>query len=1500
VYTHAHTNYEIAIEDYFTRFIFSDWLFRVGEGMRLLRKTVSAIMLSLLVISTLTSTFNIQSVKAEPTTRIVPDDYPSIQAAVNAANPGDTVIVRAGTYIENVDVNKDHLTIKSESGAELTIVQAANSDDNVFDVTADYASITGFTVQNATENYNAGICLGNGVDHCNISENIVRNNKCGISLLHTYYNNLLRNSIWNNEVGIHLCGSGYNNITKNELSNNLDGIVNAWMFGDPEWNRAIDNRIIGNNISHGRVGIYLRFAPRSYLRDNVITWHVWHFGIWGSQVSDFVQDIDTSNTLNGKPMYYLVNERDKVIDATTNAGYVGVVSSTNITVKDVTIDNIWQGGVLFVSTTQSKIENATLLSQSGGIVLRWSSNITIRRNKILAYVDLIASSNNEVTENDFPSTGTAIMVLGSNNHITKNNIKNCYLGISLRSSNNLVYLNNFLNNTENVRSPSSTNLWNSPEEITYTYNGKTYTNYLGNYWSDYSDVDVNNDGIWDHPYVIDENNKDRYPLVNPWTPTPTYVHGVDVSHHQGNISWSEVYGAGYRFAFVKASEGVGWMDSNFVTNMDNGGDAGLLMGAYHFARPDLGNDAQDEALYFVSVARNYLKGGYLRPALDLEVGSSLGKEALSNWVHTWMETVKNETGIEPIIYVNSNYANNYLNTSVAKYNLWVAHWTYDTNMTPNAGIWSSWDFWQYSNNGSVPGISGDVDLDIFNGDMSRLYNTFVIPENQPPIVHFDYYPVEPKAGEQVTFDASSSYDPDGEIMFYEWDWNGDGYYDEYTTFPVVTFWWAEKGSYNVTLSVTDNEGATNTAKQEITIRESAESKIILCGWGWNPLWTTVHWEDHCKFKSIDEWLRDNANSKKLSWLPPKFSKLEEPDIVDILNTEIDHDLAPGLTYMDYAINAICEAKLVDEAWRQPTAKLNIMMKPLVQYAFGSIWGLLVSEQQIIELVAKVSIEAGLTLAIGLPTMLMAKKILDIKNLVDLAMKEGYTLGLGRYFFNRWLYGDHETAWNDPDVQNAVCLSIKADATEEEKNRILRETSWYFDNLWMKYKADDYYDPGVVHATGFPQDLRNQIKTDLRNLLVSALEKNSYRLKNSVIIHVASPVELSVSDSQGRITGVLHGGIREEIPYSVYDDETKTIRIFNTTDSYYYTIVGTSAGTYKLEIISIENGQIINFTATDIPTSTTAIHQFTINWTALSEGEEGVTVNVDSNGDGVFEHTFTSDSELTQTEFLAQTAPPPLSVSISPLSASILVGQSVTFTSTVSGGYTPYSYQWFLNGNPVSGATSASWTFIPTSSGIYYVHLKVTDDKGNTAQSETARITVATVTVETATGTGVATFSTDLGTIEDLVAVSEAALPEAGKPNLTFPHGFFSFRIVSLTPGASVTVTITLPSNMAVGTQYWKYQTGKGWYQILIGDDDGDNVITIRLTDGGLGDGDGQANGVIVDPGGPGSPPPSPPVGGVWVPVNKFELLAPWISLALLMAVAVASVIYVKHRKKQRN
>jgi len=108
--------------------------------------------------------------------------------------------------------------------------------------------------------------------------------------------------------------------------------------------------------------------------------------------------------------------------------------------------------------------------------------------------------------------------------------------------------------------------------------------------------------------------------------------------------------------------------------------------------------------------------------------------------------------------------------------------------------------------------------------------------------------------------------------------------------------------------------------------------------------------------------------------------------------------------------------------------------------------------------------------------------------------------------------------------------------------------------------------------------------------------------------------------------------------------------------------------------------------------------------------------------------YVGSSHTLQAVFVYSPPPPSLSVSISPLSASILVSDSVSFTSTVTGGTSPYTYQWYLNGVPVSGATSSSWTFTPPSTGIYYVYLKVTGANPTTAQSDTAKITVSTAPI----------------------------------------------------------------------------------------------------------------------------------------------------------------------------
>ncbi len=201
--------------------------------------------------------------------------------------------------------------------------------------------------------------------------------------------------------------------------------------------------------------------------------------------------------------------------------------------------------------------------------------------------------------------------------------------------------------------------------------------------------------------------------------------GIDVSHHQGAIDWSLVYADGKVFAFVKATEGVTYNDPQFVTNMNGGTNAGLLMGAYHFARPD-NNSAVDEANHFVQVAGPYIGNGYLPPVLDLEdppgddLQTMYTSQELTQWVRTWLQTVEDSTGVRPIIYTNGRYTQ-YLSSSLNSYKLWIAEPDGSPTSPPdNLGHWTDWAFKQYSWHGNVSGISGEVDLNVFNGTMAEL------------------------------------------------------------------------------------------------------------------------------------------------------------------------------------------------------------------------------------------------------------------------------------------------------------------------------------------------------------------------------------------------------------------------------------------------------------------------------------------------------------------------------------------------------------------------------------------------------------------------------------------------------------------------------------------------------------------------------------------------------------------------------------------------------------
>lgn len=238
----------------------------------------------------------------------------------------------------------------------------------------------------------------------------------------------------------------------------------------------------------------------------------------------------------------------------------------------------------------------------------------------------------------------------------------------------------------------------------------------------------------------------------PWYPLSAgpFIPGIDISNHQGSINWTSVKNAGIKFAFCKATEGVDFVDARFTQNIVNANTAGIPIGPYHFGRPDSQennpNDAIDEANDFVdAIAPYYVQPGIrLRPVLDVERLPTPGefsgttKAYLSEWVRDFVGVVVDRLGFEPLIYANTNYASNYFETNINQYDLWLANYNYAPPSEPPTsayGIWSDWAFWQYSNTGSVGGISGNVDLNVFEGTIDELYEFVAVP--QTPTADFD-------------------------------------------------------------------------------------------------------------------------------------------------------------------------------------------------------------------------------------------------------------------------------------------------------------------------------------------------------------------------------------------------------------------------------------------------------------------------------------------------------------------------------------------------------------------------------------------------------------------------------------------------------------------------------------------------------------------------------------------------------------------------------------------
>ena len=200
--------------------------------------------------------------------------------------------------------------------------------------------------------------------------------------------------------------------------------------------------------------------------------------------------------------------------------------------------------------------------------------------------------------------------------------------------------------------------------------------------------------------------------------TPT---GPDVSRwqHSAPLSWAAVKASGHSFAFVKATEGSSYTNPYFASDWAGTRNAGLLHGAYHFARPSVGS-AASQARRFIAVAGKAQAPGDLPPVLDLEQSGGLTPAQLSAWTGQFLEETRRLTGRTPIIYTYPNFWRSAMagTRAFTGYPLWIA--SYTRASTPVMPAWSTWTFWQYSATSTVPGVAGEADMNRFNGSLTAL------------------------------------------------------------------------------------------------------------------------------------------------------------------------------------------------------------------------------------------------------------------------------------------------------------------------------------------------------------------------------------------------------------------------------------------------------------------------------------------------------------------------------------------------------------------------------------------------------------------------------------------------------------------------------------------------------------------------------------------------------------------------------------------------------------